>query len=37
MDNKSDKITMKELENKLKLLLFNNRDLVLKQKNQIKN
>ena len=37
MDNKNDKNTMKELDNKLKLLLFNNRDLVLKQKNQIKN
>ena len=37
MDNKNDKITMKELDNKLKLLLFNNKDLVLKQKNQIKN
>ena len=37
MDNKTDKITMKELENKLKLLMFNNKDLVLKQKNAIKN
>ena len=37
MDNKNDKITMKELENKLKLLMFNNKDLVLKQKNVIKN
>jgi hypothetical protein len=37
MDNKTDKTTLKELENKLKLLMFNNKDLVLKQKNQIKN
>jgi hypothetical protein len=37
MDNKTDKLTMKELENKLKLLMFNNKSLVLKQKNAIKN